>query len=113
MELKKALIIDDEEDFCLLLQEYLKRKRYEVTVRHTLQSGISTFHSLKPDILFLDNNLPDGLGWEQLPLMYSMLPETQYYLVSAFHPALPDFEGNIHLNVLEKPISFRQLEEFF
>lgn len=110
---KKALIIDDEVDFCLLLRGYLKEKRFDVTVSHTLKSGLAIFRELKPDVVFLDNNLPDGLGWEQLSQLYNEQPEVKYYLISAFHPILPAVPKTMKLNMLEKPISFRQLEQFF
>ena len=62
---KKVLIIDDEVDLCLLLKTYLNRRNYEVYYSHTLKEGINQFKQVIPDILFLDNNLPDGIGWEE------------------------------------------------
>lgn len=112
MSNKKVLIIDDEEDFCLLLQGYLKRKAFDVTVSNTLKEGMRKFGELCPDVLFLDNNLPDGLGWEQLPRFAAQHPNTQFYLVSAYHPTLPPVQENTVVKVFEKPISFRDLDQF-
>lgn len=60
----KVLIIDDEEDLCLLIKTYLSRKDCEVFTAYSLSEGLKKLNDLLPDILFLDNNLPDGLGWE-------------------------------------------------
>lgn len=110
--IKKAIIIDDELDFCLLLQGYLMQKDFEVIISNTLKDGIKQFAIVKPDLLFLDNNLPDGLGWEHLPTFAAICPTTSFFLVSAFHPSLPPVQEHIIVKVFEKPISFRDLDQF-
>lgn len=57
-----ALIIDDEEDICLLLKGFLTRSYERVEYANSLTAGMQLAIELKPDILFLDNNLPDGAG---------------------------------------------------
>ena len=80
---RKILIIDDETDLCLLLKEYFVRKNYEVIVSHTLQEGKVLLTENKPDILFLDNNLPDGIGWTEAPLFAKNLEICLYAMVQA------------------------------
>ena len=63
---RKILIIDDETDFCLLLKAYFVRKKYDVYLSYSLNQGMKLLEEVKPDIIFLDNNLPDGFGWEKL-----------------------------------------------
>ena len=58
----KVLIIDDEVDYCRILENYFKRKSYEVFLSFILKDGLAQIDQLKPDILILDNNLPDGIG---------------------------------------------------
>ncbi|HND44334.1 MAG TPA: response regulator, partial [Cyclobacteriaceae bacterium] len=60
---KKVLIIDDEVDFGMLMKSFFKPKDFEVFVAHTIADGLQVLEDQKPDFLFLDNNLPDGLGW--------------------------------------------------
>ncbi len=60
---KKVLIIDDEVDFCLLMHFYLSKKNCEVTFSHTLKDGLGYIRNKTPDIVILDNNLPDGFRW--------------------------------------------------
>ena len=57
----KVLIIDDEKDLCLLIKAYLSRKNCDVHTAYTLSEGLMQVDQFLPDILFLDNNLPDGL----------------------------------------------------
>ncbi|WEK33470.1 MAG: response regulator [Candidatus Pseudobacter hemicellulosilyticus] len=107
---KKILIIDDEPDLCLLLKAYFSKKDYEVHVRHTLREGVSEMQALQPDILFLDNNLPDGIGWMQVESFIKHNPGLRLYLMSGFQPSFQDIPG-INYRVLTKPISFADFAE--
>ena len=110
---KKILIIDDETDLCLLLKNYFLRKNYEVVISHSLQEGKTLLNKIHPDILFLENNLPDGTGWNMAPVIAAELPTTYIVLVSAFHPAPPDMPADAHYRVIEKPISMADLDKQF
>lgn len=110
---KKVLIIDDEVDLCLLMKQYFLRKQYEVYIAHTLNDGLSRLNGLTPDYLFIDYNLPDGLGWDRLPELYHRFPEIQYHLISAFRPNMPSELDGAKLTIWEKPISLKSLDNFF
>ncbi|MBA3829860.1 MAG: response regulator [Taibaiella sp.] len=108
---KKVLIIDDEIDLCLLLKSYFLRKEYEVYLSHTLEEGISFLRSLQPDIVFMDNNLPDGIGWSQAPGLAVEFPDMHIVLISAFHPTPPAMPKGAKYQVIEKPISLTDLDK--
>lgn len=106
---KKILIIDDEIDLCILMKGYLVKKGYEVNYAHSLSEGIRKMEELVPDILFLDNNLPDGTGWTSSNRFFSVNPALKLFLMSGYQPNTPDLR-DIHYNVIHKPISFSDLE---
>jgi DNA-binding NtrC family response regulator len=108
-EQKKILIVDDEEDLCLLLEIYFTRKKYAVHVAHNLGDALRQINLWQPDILFLDNNLPDGLGWEKAPFLLDQYPGLVIHLISAFHPTKPSHPSQHRLHVIEKPFSQQQL----
>ncbi|HEY1114899.1 MAG TPA: response regulator [Chitinophagaceae bacterium] len=110
---KKVLIIDDEVDLCLLMKSYFLRKNYEVHIAHTLQDGMKRLNEIVPDYLFIDYNLPDGLGWDKLPEMYRNHPNVHFHLISAFRPTMPDELDGSKLTIWEKPISLKALDHFF
>jgi len=111
---RKVLIVDDEIDLCLLLKEYFSRKKnFEVIVAHSLSEGKALIDTLKPDILFLDNNLPDGVGWSCAPFFAEHYPSTYLVLISAFHPQLPVMPEGAKYRVIEKPITFADLDKQF
>lgn len=109
----KVLIIDDEIDLSLLLKSYFIRKGYEVFLSHTLSDGLVALSACRPDILFLDNNLPDGTGWNEAPSILNDMPDLKLYLASAYHPLVPLLPQNAFVKVLEKPISFSDLDHTF
>lgn len=110
---KKILIIDDEVDLCLLLKDYFLRKKYSVEVSHTLSEGEKMFYDIHPDILFLDNNLPDGAGWNCAPVFAQKMPGTYFVLISAFHPSAPEMPPTANYRVIEKPITLAELNDQF
>jgi len=106
----KILIVDDEVDFCLLLKAYLTKKGYEVYVANTLDEGMKTIRKDHPDIVFLDNNLPDGLGWEKAKEIQKEFPNIQLNLLSAFETV---GDESISIPVWEKPIDLQRLGQYF
>ena len=109
---KRVLIIDDETDFCLLIKNYFVKKNYEVFVSHTLKDGMDCLEKIKPDILFLDNNLPDGLGWEKTEYISKHYPHVSINLISAFQYNPDAFKQNASVKIWEKPISLSELNQY-
>jgi DNA-binding response OmpR family regulator len=109
---KKVLIIDDEVDFCLLMQFYLTKKNCDVQISHTLRDGLGIVENNTPDIVILDNNLPDGLGWPEAKNIHNTLPDAHLFLISANKPTLKPELPNSHFHVVEKPISITQIDNF-
>jgi DNA-binding response OmpR family regulator len=112
MDRKKVLIIDDEVDFCLLMQFYLSKKNCDVSISHTLHEGLGLIENKTPDIVILDNNLPDGLGWPAAKNIIASMPNIQLFLISANKPSNKNDINDDHLHVVEKPISISQIDNF-
>jgi two-component SAPR family response regulator len=109
---KRVLIIDDEADFCLLIKNYFIKKNYEVHVSNTLKDGMDSLKDFKPDILFLDNNLPDGLGWEQTEYICKQYPNIRINLISAYQYNPKISEQFSSIKIWEKPISLTDLNQY-
>ncbi len=113
MSKKKILIIDDEVDFCLLLTSFYSRKGYEVSFSHTLNEGLHSINKFVPDIIFLDNNLPDGLGWDAAAKIQHDFPKTELNLISAYKSDLPHLANLATVRILEKPLNLETLDLFY
>jgi DNA-binding response OmpR family regulator len=112
MSLKKILIIEDEEDLCALLKSFLTRMNYRVYVSYTLSDGLKCIEDVSPDVIFLDNNLPDGLGWEKVDVIRQMVPTAKINLISAYNFMPEDLVRKDSVRFIEKPIRFSQLMEY-
>ncbi len=60
--IRTAMIIDDDEDFCRLLTFALEKRKMHTMSIQSLPEAENCLTYLKPTIVFLDNNFPDGLG---------------------------------------------------
>ena len=113
MRRKKVLIVDDEVDLCMLMKAYFNRKHYDVYLAHSLADGISQLRQVSPDVIFIDNNLPDGFGWDAIPELSLKYPDTKYHLTSAFRSVLPHAIDRSKITLWEKPISLKDLDRVF
>lgn len=109
---QKVLIIDDEKDLCLLMRAYLLPLNYEVHLAFTLKEGLQKMHEVMPDVLFLDNNLPDGLGWSKVHQFKALLPGIKINLMSAYTHPTQEMKTVLSVRFLEKPISLRSLKNY-
>lgn len=113
MSKKKVVIIDDEEDLCLLMKAYLMHLNYDVHLAFTLTKGLDLLKEIIPDVLFIDNNLPDGLGWEKVPFVSKNYPSCKINMISAYQYASKEInEPNEKINIIEKPMSLSLLKKY-
>lgn len=113
MSKKKIVIIDDEEDLCHLMKTYLSDLNYEVFLAYTLGSGLNLMSEVSPDIVFIDNNLPDGLGWEKMNYLMENYPNCKINLISAYRTKAPDeIPQTRAIQILEKPLSLNVLKNY-
>jgi two-component system OmpR family response regulator len=114
MSRKRIVIIDDEEDLCHLMKTYFLELNHEVFLANTLASGLSLIKEVSPDVLFIDNNLPDGLGWEKMAYLMQEYPSCKINLISAYEYLPPDLKNssNKTVSVLEKPLRLNTLKDY-
>jgi DNA-binding response OmpR family regulator len=105
-----AIIVDDEEDICRLLSSYLSRRYKHVFYALTLNAGLALANQYKPELLILDNNLPDGIGIQMISdfrmtcrkiLVISAMNNIQEEAMRAGADAF-----------IAKPISFKDIETY-
>nr|NQU92247.1 response regulator [Bacteroidota bacterium] len=71
MDIIKAVIIDDEPSVVELLSDLIKDHFDDVTIigtSETIKKAAKIISDLRPDIVFLDINIPRGSGMELLDL---------------------------------------------
>jgi len=82
-EIKSILVIDDEEDICRLLKNFLDKK-YEVNTVTTGRGGINFVKNNKPDMVLLDLKLKDMEGLSVLSRIKQSRPRTIVTMISAY-----------------------------
>ena len=58
-----VLIVEDDRNIAELLQLYLEKEGYAVTVANDGGQGLAKFRSIKPDLVLLDVMMPVMDGW--------------------------------------------------
>jgi DNA-binding response OmpR family regulator len=109
----RVLIIDDETDFCMIMKLYFAKKKFDVSVAHFLKEGLQLIEEFQPTILFLDNNLPDGYGWDLVDTIVQKFPHIRVFLVSAHRKATDVTQKPDNMIIWEKPISRQLLDSHF
>lgn len=112
-EKMRAAIVDDEKDLCLLLENMLRHQQFNTISINTLQELSEKIVPLQPDVIFLDNHLPDGSGIRCIPWIRKKLPKAKIVMMTAYN------NGNEWRGALEngadiflmKPLTRSAIEE--
>jgi DNA-binding response OmpR family regulator len=76
------LIVDDEKDLCNILSLICLRKHFTVSCAHNLLDALAQIES-SPMLMFLDNNLSDGVGLEMIGQLKARSPLTKIAFITA------------------------------
>ena len=110
MKGKRVLIVDDEADFRLLMKDFFDKKSCTVFLTASLTAGLEKLHLEKPDVMLLDNILPDGLGWSKAEFILANYPKTQLILISAME--VPKTSSS-SFSIFYKPLIKDELRKMF
>ncbi len=80
----KALIIDDEIDICYLLSGLLTKKKIQAHYVNTIADAVLALKMHKPEIIFLDNHLPDGAGIDFIRYIKKTYPAVKVAMITAY-----------------------------
>ena len=80
-----VLIVEDDITFSQLLEQFLLRHGYDVTVAHNVKTGKASLLTKKFDLALLDYRLPDGLGMDLLTILHSNYKHTAPIIMTSFH----------------------------
>jgi len=103
----RAVLVDDEPGARLHLAERLaEHPEIEIVGEaDRAKSAIDLIQRLKPDVVFLDVQMPGGTGFSLLPQLGEIAPSPEVVFVTAYDQyALKAFETNA-LDYLTKPVS--------
>lgn len=107
------LVVDDEDEIRALFTRFLGKKGYDVQSAGNLEDGRKLYKEIKPSLIFLDVNLPDGNGLEELCELKKANLSGKVVMMSAFvHQEDRDKAQNLGaIDFLSKPFSLVKLEK--
>ena len=108
----KVLIVEDEGEMCLVLNLLLNGEEMELShVQNLLDAG-EYLKKEQPDVIILDNRLPDGFGVDFVSYVKKYYPSTRIIMMSGVDAEVKDVAlENGADYFLEKPFSRDQLFE--
>lgn len=107
---KKALIIEDESDMCLLLNIMLKSNEVELDHVKNLSAAKEYLSQENPTVIILDNKLPDGYGVDFIGFIKNNYPAIKIIMISGYDASAEDVAIHNGADVfLQKPFTRDQL----
>lgn len=79
-----VLLVDDEQDLCMLMQMSLSRMGIKTHMAHHLQQAKYFFSEYKYDACITDLNLPDGSGLDLVKHVSQHYPKTPIAVLTAY-----------------------------
>jgi len=79
----RILIIEDDEDLCTMLGTILFSKQRIIESAFTLSLASSYLQRFNPDIILLDQNLPDGKGFDFLKKITLSHPRAKIIMMTS------------------------------
>ena len=87
---KKVLIVEDEGDMCLLLNILLNGEEMELDHVQSLLAADEYLQKEQPNVIILDNKLPDGFGVDFITYIKKKYPSIKIIMISGFDAAAKD-----------------------
>jgi len=87
---KNILVIEDEGEMCLLLNLILGDKDLQLDHVQNLADAEAFLKNEEPDLILLDNRLPDGFGFDFITWLKKHHPAIKIILISGFDLAAGD-----------------------
>ena len=82
--IKTILVVDDELELSSFLSKFLASKGYEIKVALCGKDAIKECIEMTPDLIFLDENLPDTSGVQVLRKIKAMHTDVAVVMISAY-----------------------------
>lgn len=82
--MERILIVDDDLSLCHFIKKTLSQKGYEIITCHTGRDATGAVNGQEPNLVLLDNKLPDRTGLDILKEMKQSHPKMPIIIMTAF-----------------------------
>ena len=112
----QAIIVDDEMKFSNSLQEMIDEvfhDKLKVVARcKNVKEAVHAIKLHRPDLIFLDNNLPDGSGITYIPKFRELNLSCKIIIISAMTNLIEKAMAFGAEGFVNKPISFKNINMY-
>ncbi|SMD32797.1 Response regulator receiver domain-containing protein [Reichenbachiella faecimaris] len=111
--LRKALIVDDEDDIGLMVSRILTKEGLQAEHVNRIAAAKDKVQDGEYQAYLLDLNLPDGTGFDLIPLIRAQSPNARVIVISA-HDGVYEMERVAQEKVhtfIKKPFTKSQIIE--
>lgn len=101
----KILVVDDQPGICLLLQDVLTTKGYEVTIAQTGKEALDLFEDHSFDLMIIDYQLPVLTGKEVIQKLEQRNNKTPVIVMTGLieNVNLDHEQTGFHVEMIAKP----------
>jgi len=109
----KVLVIDDEKLIRWSFEKNLGSRGYKILSAETGAEGLKLFENYYPDLVFLDNHLPDTKGLELIKQIKAISEDTLIVFMTAYETVDVAVEAMKKgaFDFIRKPFSFEEIYE--
>ena len=108
---KKILVVEDEGQIGLVLNMILSERDFDLDYVNNLLAAGEYLEKDKPDLVILDNKLPDGFGVDFITYIKKKHPGIKIVMISGYSSARDVALANGADAFLEKPFSMSNVNE--
>jgi two-component system OmpR family response regulator len=110
----KVLVVDDSPEICELVSVALKNRGIEVRAVMTGKDGIEEYSRFMPDLVLLDNVLPDLAGNEVARILKEMSAGKKALIIamSGLEPSQEEIDAALYAGHLKKPFRLSEMIEY-
>lgn len=81
---QNILVIDDDQDLCKVLSNFLKKSNYEVDVAYKAEDGLKLLRTQEYDLILCDYRLPDMTGVDALQRIKVLRPDAAVIIITGY-----------------------------
>ena len=80
----KILVVDDDTTFCIMLKNWLGKRKFEVENAFTCKEAVKKLEGTAFDVVLTDLRLPDKDGIDLLRIIKEKTPQAQVILMTGY-----------------------------
>lgn len=81
---ERLMIVDDDDQFCFVMERAMRRRGYDVVVAHTQDEALAAARETPPDLATLDLKLETDSGLKLLPALLEIAPACRIIVLTGY-----------------------------